>query len=83
MQRYVDLLIGRGNVFGGELARLLFETTQGNPLFVAETLRDLQERHPQIDQPPDDSMPPEHAQALERRRAQDAYCSSATAASRS
>ena len=51
VQRYVDLLMGRENVFGGELARLLFELTQGNPLFVAEMVRDLQERHPTLDQP--------------------------------
>ncbi len=53
VQRYVDLLVGRDNAFDGELARLLYDTTQGNPLFVAETLRDMQERNPQLDQPPD------------------------------
>lgn len=52
VQRFVDLLVGRDNAFGGELARLLWEMTQGNPLFVAETLRDLQERHPDLSQPP-------------------------------
>jgi tetratricopeptide (TPR) repeat protein len=49
VQRYVDLLMGRETVFGDELARLLYELTQGNPLFVAEMVRDLQERHPTLD----------------------------------
>lgn len=48
VQRFIDLLVGSENAFGGELARLLYEATQGNPLFVAESLRDLQERHPDI-----------------------------------
>jgi DNA-binding SARP family transcriptional activator len=48
VQRFIDRLVGSENAFGGELARLLYEATQGNPLFVAESLRDLQERHPDI-----------------------------------
>jgi DNA-binding SARP family transcriptional activator len=48
VQQFIDLAVGEENAFGGELARLIYETTQGNPLFVAESLRDLQERHPDV-----------------------------------
>ncbi len=61
VQRYVDLLLGRENLFGGELARLLYELTQGNPLFVAETVRDLQERHPTLGQPAVNGVAPEQS----------------------
>lgn len=63
VQRYVDLLMGRENVFGGELARLLYDLTQGNPLFVAEMVRDLQERHPTLDQPPGNGATPEQSRS--------------------
>jgi len=48
VQQYVNALIGPDNAFNGELARLLFEATQGNPLFVTESLRDLLERYPTL-----------------------------------
>ncbi|MGL4651541.1 MAG: ATP-binding protein, partial [Caldilineaceae bacterium] len=57
VQQYVDVLIGRDNAFNGELASLLFETTQGNPLFVTETLRDLLERHPSLGSEADSAPP--------------------------
>lgn len=45
---FVDTSTGKPNLFGGELAVLLYATTHGNALFVNESLRDLQERHPEL-----------------------------------
>jgi DNA-binding SARP family transcriptional activator len=44
VQEFVQLHIGPQVEAGGLLGSVLFDTTNGNPLFVAETLRDLQER---------------------------------------
>ena len=44
VQEFVTLHLGPKLGAGGRLGSLLFETTNGNPLFVAETLRDLEER---------------------------------------
>lgn len=74
VQQYVDSLVGRENAFGGELARVLYDSTQGNPLFVVETLRDLLERHPLLVEPgaSDESlgaaMAQEHRILLRHRR---------------
>ncbi len=68
VQRYVDLLMGRENVFDGELARLLYNLTQGNPLFVAEMVRDLQERHPLLGLPAPSDQPAESGAGPEQTR---------------
>jgi DNA-binding SARP family transcriptional activator len=44
VQEFVQLHIGPKVEARGRLGSVLFDTTNGNPLFVAETLRDLQER---------------------------------------
>lgn len=44
VQEFVQLHVGAKVDAGSRLGAVLFETTNGNPLFVAETLRDLQER---------------------------------------
>ena len=44
VQEFVTLQLGPKLEAGGRLGSLLFETTNGNPLFVAETLRDIEER---------------------------------------
>ena len=48
VQQLVDVVVGADRAFGGELARLLHEVTQGNALFVTESLRDLEERDPAL-----------------------------------
>ncbi len=60
VQQYVEALMGRDHAFDGELARLLFDSTQGNPLFVTETLRDLLERHPELGGEAETGAPAEH-----------------------
>lgn len=67
VQQYVDHLVGRDNAFGGELARVLYESTQGNPLFVVETLRDLLERHPDLAGPRETDPSLSAAMAQEQR----------------
>ena len=42
---YVDQFTNQDIHDGAELADFLYEATQGNPLFVSEALRDLQERY--------------------------------------
>ena len=44
VQEFVMLHLGPKLEAGGRLGSLLFETTNGNPLFVTETLRDMEER---------------------------------------
>ena len=44
VQEFVMLHLGPKLDAGGRLSTILFETTNGNPLFVTETLRDLEER---------------------------------------
>jgi DNA-binding SARP family transcriptional activator len=60
VEQLVDAVVGADRAVGAELARLLHESTQGNALFVTESLRDLQERdpallHPGPEEPPDGS----------------------------
>lgn len=44
VQEFVQLHIGPRVEAGSRLGSVLFDTTNGNPLFVTETLRDLEER---------------------------------------
>ena len=44
VQEFVQLHLGPEAEAGSRLGALLFDTTNGNPLFVTETLRDLEER---------------------------------------
>ena len=44
VQEFVKLHLGPKLEAGGRLGSILFETTNGNPLFVTETLRDMEER---------------------------------------
>ncbi|MFN8467567.1 MAG: AAA family ATPase [Caldilineaceae bacterium] len=44
VQEFVTLHLGPKLDAGGRLGTILFETTNGNPLFVTETLRDMEER---------------------------------------
>jgi len=44
VQEFVQMHIGPGSEASGRLGAMLFDTTNGNPLFVTETLRDLEER---------------------------------------
>jgi DNA-binding SARP family transcriptional activator len=44
VQEFVKLHLGPKLEAGGRLGSVLFDTTNGNPLFVTETLRDLEER---------------------------------------
>jgi DNA-binding SARP family transcriptional activator/Tfp pilus assembly protein PilF len=45
VRAYVDQFTDQDVHDGSELADFLYEATQGNPLFVSEALRDLQERY--------------------------------------
>ena len=44
MEEFVQLHLGPEAEASSGLGALLFDTTNGNPLFVTETLRDLEER---------------------------------------
>ena len=44
VEEFVALHIGAQGAAGGRLGSVLYDTTNGNPLFVTETLRDLEER---------------------------------------
>jgi DNA-binding SARP family transcriptional activator len=44
VEEFVKLHLGPKLEAGGRLGSILFETTNGNPLFVTETLRDMEER---------------------------------------
>ncbi|MEZ4729735.1 MAG: AAA family ATPase [Caldilineaceae bacterium] len=45
VQRYIHQMTGQSHSVSDRLAAALYQTTQGNALFVTEALRDLQERH--------------------------------------
>ncbi len=45
VQEIIDIFTGQPGRDSAELAMFLYEATQGNPLFVTEALRDLQERY--------------------------------------
>lgn len=45
VQQIIDIFSGQPGRDSAELAVFLYEATQGNPLFVTEALRDLQERY--------------------------------------
>jgi DNA-binding SARP family transcriptional activator len=45
VERYIHQMTGQDAAVSDQLAAALYQTTQGNALFVTEALRDLQERH--------------------------------------
>ena len=45
VERYLQQMTGQAAAVSDQLAAALYQTTQGNALFVTEALRDLQERH--------------------------------------
>ncbi|MCE7984565.1 MAG: hypothetical protein DYG89_25615 [Caldilinea sp. CFX5] len=45
VERYIHQMTGQDAAVSEQLAAALYQTTQGNALFVTEALRDLQERH--------------------------------------
>lgn len=45
VQNYIQQMTGQTQALSAQLAAALYQTTQGNALFVTEALRDLQERH--------------------------------------
>lgn len=45
VQSYIEQMTGQNSAVNEPLAAALYQTTQGNALFVTEALRDLQERH--------------------------------------
>lgn len=45
VERYIHQMTGQNPAVTDQLAAALYQTTQGNALFVTEALRDLQERH--------------------------------------
>lgn len=45
VQSYIEQMTGQSPADSDQLATALYQTTQGNALFVTEALRDLQERH--------------------------------------
>ena len=45
VERYIHQMTGQDAAISDQLAAALYQTTQGNALFVTEALRDLQERH--------------------------------------
>ena len=46
VQSYIHQMTGQSPALSDHLAAVLYQTTQGNALFVTEALRDLQERQP-------------------------------------
>ncbi len=56
VQQFITHLTGQDAEQSGGFVQFLYEKTQGNALFVTETLRDLQERQ-QSEDDPDEEMP--------------------------